>query len=465
MLVKVSSITIANRKRKVNPEKIKEISESIKEIGLIHPIVLHEKENRLIAGLHRFEAVKLLGWTHIEAILINHNDLDSELIEIDENLCREDLHYLDRGNFLKRRKEIYEEKYPETISTKEGGPFRGNQYTKVVKTLSVQTTDESKNFVEETSKKTGISKTTIKEDIQLANELIPEVQEMVKELDIPKKEALALARLEDEEQKEIVEKFAVGKAESIFQAIKTKKMEDIKKGIEEQAQANPNKPTIWKKDIFEQKDSYSDEYDLLLTDPPYSTEIKDIKHFASGWLFRALFNVSITGRAYIFIGAYPDEIYAYIDAWYKYKNTCSLEHLELAQVLVWTYRNTLGPSPSYDYKQNWQAILYFRGKEAKELDCPLMTEQFSVQDVNAPDGRFGIRYHAWQKPNELAERLIRHSTKTGDTVFDPFAGTGTFLLAANRLGRKGFGYEMDDEMLKIAKDRGCEIKENENEIR
>ncbi len=35
-----------------------------------------------------------------------------------------------------------------------------------------------------------------------------------------------------------------------------------------------------------------------------------------------------------------------------------------------------------------------------------MTEQFSVQDINAPDGRLGDRFHAWQKPDELAERVI-----------------------------------------------------------
>jgi DNA modification methylase len=84
-----------------------------------------------------------------------------------------------------------------------------------------------------------------------------------------------------------------------------------------------------------------------------------------------------------------------------------------------------------------------------------MTEQFTVHEINAPDSRFGVRYHTWQKPDVLAERLIRHSTKEGDLVLDCFAGTGTFILAANRFGRKAYGCEISSEMIDIAVERGC----------
>lgn len=188
--------------------------------------------------------------------------------------------------------------------------------------------------------------------------------------------------------------------------------------------------------------------DLLLTDPPYSTDIDDIETFAADWLPIALDRVKPTGRAYVCIGAYPDELAAYL-----YVKTPA--HLIRSQVLVWTYRNTLGPSPTYDYKLNWQAIIYWRGTDAPPLDSPEMVEQFSVQDLNAPDGRHGDRWHAWQKPDALAERLIRHATTPGQLVIDPFAGTGTFLLAAARLGREARGCEPDPDMLAIARDRGC----------
>ena len=185
---------------------------------------------------------------------------------------------------------------------------------------------------------------------------------------------------------------------------------------------------------------------LLLTDPPYMTDVDDIHAFAHEWLPIALSKVSRAGRAYVCVGAYPDEMLAYLSA--------PRAGMELAQVLVWTYRNTLGPSPLRDYKLNWQAILYFVGPDAPPLDCPVMTEQFSVQDINAPDGRLANRFHEWQKPDDLAERLVRHSTRSGDMVIDPFAGTGTFLAAASRLGRRALGCEPDAAQIELCRQRG-----------
>jgi len=192
----------------------------------------------------------------------------------------------------------------------------------------------------------------------------------------------------------------------------------------------------------------SEKYDLLITDPPYMTEIDDIEGFAQKWLPKALNYVKDEGFAFVFIGAYPRELRAYLNA--------ALPD----QILVWTYQNTLGVSPKDRYRQNWQAILFFRMPKSPPLNCPLTQEQWSVQAMNAPGGTFGFkkRLHTWEKPIELAERLIRHTTKPGDTVLDLFAGTGTFLIAAAQLGRKAIGYEIDPGMIEIAKKRGCVVK-------
>ena len=187
---------------------------------------------------------------------------------------------------------------------------------------------------------------------------------------------------------------------------------------------------------------------LLLTDPPYSIDVDNIDAFVDSWLWAALNGVRDDGFAYIFIGAYPDELRAYLNAYIP-------PHMKLEQVLVWTYKNTLGQNPKDRYKQNWQACLFYRGVNAPALDCPLTNEQWAVQEINAPDGRQGDRYHAWQKPMEIAERFIRHSTKPGAIVFDPFACTGTFLLAAAKLGRVGYGFEINPDNAAIAAERGC----------
>jgi hypothetical protein len=120
-----------------------------------------------------------------------------------------------------------------------------------------------------------------------------------------------------------------------------------------------------------------------------------------------------------------------------------------------TVLKAAGNNPKDRYKLKWQAILFYRGQDAPALDCPLTAEQWAVMEMNAPDGRLGNRYHAWQKPMELAERLIRHSTQPGDLVYDPFACTGTFLLAAAKLGRFAKGAELKPEHAAIAIERGC----------
>ena len=203
-----------------------------------------------------------------------------------------------------------------------------------------------------------------------------------------------------------------------------------------------NKPLICLRDALDWVNDIP-EYDLLLTDPPYSTDVENINDFAASWLPAYLSKMKPTGRAYVFIGSYPVELKAYL-------NTCHVQ-----DVLVWTYRNTLGPTPKNRYKRNWQAVLYFEGRDAGPLDCVELVEQFSVQDISAPDGRQADRYHAWQKPLKLVERFIRHSTKVGDLVVDPFACTGSHLLAAASQGRNAIGCEIDEKNMRIAIQRGC----------
>jgi hypothetical protein len=208
-------------------------------------------------------------------------------------------------------------------------------------------------------------------------------------------------------------------------------------------------PVVYLEDYQDFLSRFEDQsVDLVLTDPPYMTDLDNVGVFAESMIPAVLNKIKPTGRGYIFIGAYPKELSAYLSA-------TTPGHVELKQVLVWTYKNTLGKSPKQKYKQNWQAILYFVGVDAGDLDCPLTSEQWAVQEINAPDGRQGDRFHEWQKPIEIAERIIRHSTKKGDIVIDPFTCTGTFILAASKLSRAAYGCDKSRENLNIALERGC----------
>ena len=249
-----------------------------------------------------------------------------------------------------------------------------------------------------------------------------------------------------ERQERVVKLIETGEAKTTVDAIRKAKQLEREEAVAKQVAVSPvGKPSLEVADAIEWL-SRQEPADLLLTDPPYSTDVEDIVDFAASWLPLALSKVKPTGRAFICIGAYPEELHTYLSVAMP------------DQVLVWTYRNTLGPTPSHRYKLNWQAILYYVGKDAPPLDSPVMVEQFSVQDISAPDGRQGDRYHEWQKPLELANRFIRHCTRPGDTVIDPFACTGTFLISASKLGRVGLGCDVSIENLKIAEARGCYVK-------
>lgn len=193
--MKITEIKINEGRRGTDLNKIKDLAESIKELGLLNPVTVNT-DGTLIAGKHRLEACKLLGWEDIPVNQINLNSLLAELAEIDENLMRNELHWIAEDKQTKRRKEIYEELHPET---KRGAV---NQYTKEVLNAKIAS---SKTFTEDTSEKTGKSQRTIQESIARAEKISEEVEEDLLELDITKTEGTIIARYEPEKQKKIVE--------------------------------------------------------------------------------------------------------------------------------------------------------------------------------------------------------------------------------------------------------------------
>lgn len=438
----------------LSEEELHAQADDIKTNGLIHRILLFE--GKILDGRNRYVAC---GMVNVEPKFETFNGTFSDAMTRvwSENIHRRDLTSSQRAAIAVSRSDIVDRIEAEAKKRQEATQLIGkNVYGEP---LSVKETfPEPKKIYEQsrdTIAKTADTNPRYISDVKKIKKESPKVFEMVKTGNISIPEAKKVIKLEPTTQAKVIKEIETPRkpstsTQTVSKVIHAARMDEIKKDIAIQTDNDPNRPHI-DCDSFNAWIPKQQKCDLLLTDPPYTTDIDDIDEFANDWLPKALDNVKETGRAYIFIGAYPDEIGAYLAAAKK-------SDMTLANILVWTYRNTIGPSPTHDYKLNWQAILYFRGKDAPPLNAPLMTEQFSVQDINAPDGRFGEgRYHKWQKPDELAERLIRHSTEKGDIVMDCFAGTGTFMLAATRLGRNPIGCDIDSEILLIAKDRGCDI--------
>jgi DNA modification methylase len=93
-------------------------------------------------------------------------------------------------------------------------------------------------------------------------------------------------------------------------------------------------------------------------------------------------------------------------------------------------------------------------------DCELVwtnVKRNSVKKItrqyNGLIGKEKKRYHATQKPVDLCVKLISQYTKEGDTILDPFMGSGTTGVACVQTGRNFIGIEIDPTYFAIAEKR------------
>src|SRR5437899_12729864 len=111
MLVAIADIRVGKRLRSLREDAVADLMSSISILGLQTPISVKsgitKLENggsgvafNLIAGLHRLEACKRLGWEKIDASISQLSDTESDLWEIDENLRRTQLNELERSAHL-----------------------------------------------------------------------------------------------------------------------------------------------------------------------------------------------------------------------------------------------------------------------------------------------------------------------------------------------------------------------------
>lgn len=63
------------------------------------------------------------------------------------------------------------------------------------------------------------------------------------------------------------------------------------------------------------------------------------------------------------------------------------------------------------------------------------------------------RYHETQKPMGLMMEIVNDFTNPGDLILDPFAGSGTTLIAAKKLERRFMGFEMNEDYCDVANQR------------
>jgi len=103
--VSVSEIVVGERMRKIDKSKVDELAMSFRNCGIINPITLDINLN-LIAGNHRLEAAKKIGWVEIQSQILDSDELIRELQEIDENIVRNSLCFISIGEHIAKRERI-----------------------------------------------------------------------------------------------------------------------------------------------------------------------------------------------------------------------------------------------------------------------------------------------------------------------------------------------------------------------
>lgn len=200
-----------NRRRKSGP--VSAIAESMERVGLINPITLTE-DLVLISGLHRFEAAQSLGWERIDARII---DADARLVEIDENLCRNELTALERAEHRSERKRLHEAVYPEAKHGRNQHTRASVDTSRIGNDFRSSTRQEPGSYSSVAAAKEGVTDRTVRLSVAIAENIPEDVRDEIRDLPIAdnQKELSRLSKLAEPEQREVARMLVAGEVDDL----------------------------------------------------------------------------------------------------------------------------------------------------------------------------------------------------------------------------------------------------------
>lgn len=219
-----------------NQDDLQELAESIKDEGLLNPIILWKKENTytILSGHNRIEALKMLG----------HSKLKKDMYKIKENISLDDARLIVVDTNLVQRREILPSERAKAYSIQQK-VLCNKDTNRSVKTLFIdalntgETAEQELLFPEETKEKNsqnGDSRTSIFRYLRL-NHLIDQLLNKVDESELSIKMGVELSYLDILAQEEVFSYFFVDKTERLSL--------DICKKIKQEAKKMPiNRDTI-----------------------------------------------------------------------------------------------------------------------------------------------------------------------------------------------------------------------------
>lgn len=199
---------------------------------------------------------------------------------------------------------------------------------------------------------------------------------------------------------------------------------------------------------------------MTLTSPPYNVGLKydgfddkltDEAHraFSRDWLTELYRVTQDTGRLYAVVGDHM--------LWW-FREAAELAGWHYVQRLQWCKPNMNGGARglAFDWSFQSEDIMLFR----KGARTPMQNSRINGIDTRSfnwlvdatPQTNYSEgRIHPAQMPVSLCEKIIARTP--GDPVFDPFAGSGSVLVAAKRLGRAAIGVELVPSVADRARER------------
>lgn len=109
---------------------------------------------------------------------------------------------------------------------------------------------------------------------------------------------------------------------------------------------------------------------------------------------------------------------------------------------------------------NYEELKKVNPEKQKDGSVKQMRDVWSLPLVQGKErlrGKDGRALHPTQKPEEMLKRIIIASSNKGDTVLDPFLGSGTTAFVAKKLGRNWIGIEKSRKYVDMAKKRISKI--------
>ena len=187
--------------------------------------------------------------------------------------------------------------------------------------------------------------------------------------------------------------------------------------------------------------------DMVFTDPPYNVNYANTPKDKLRGTNRAILNDNLGEDFHSFLlAALTPMIAACRGGIYIAMSSSELDALQSAfraaggkwsTFIIWAKNTfTLGRA---DYQRQYEPILYGWREGAQRHWCG-DRDQGDVWQIKKPHKN---DLHPTMKPVELVERAIRNSCRPGDVVLDPFGGSGTTLIAAEKSGRVARLMELD----------------------